>query len=238
VGSTSQSPLRRVGGSAVHVLIVEDEPILADLLTAVLRLHGWQTTTVATGLQAVEAAACAPPDAVLLDLGLPDLDGLEVLTRLRAHAPDLAVVMLTARDGSEERAAATLAGADDYITKPFAVDDVLERLSIAMRRHGRCADEPSAGVAIGDLYINPLTREVRRGDTQISLSATEFELLLQLATNVGVTLSKAQIIDHVWHYDFGARSHIVELSIAALRRKIDARRTPMIHTTSDGYSLA
>jgi two-component system, OmpR family, response regulator len=232
-----KSSLRRSDGTAVRVLIVEDEPSLAELLTSVLGGHGWLVSAVRTGLEAIDAARSSEFDAVLLDLGLSDLDGLEVLARLRAHDPSLAVVILTARDGAEERTAATLGGADDYITKPFGLDDVLERLTIAMRRHGLHADKMAIGVAIDDLYIYPATGEVCRGDTPIALSATEFQLLLQLATSAGVPLSKAQIIDRVWHYDFGARSHIVELSIAALRQKIDFDRAPMIHTTADGYAL-
>jgi DNA-binding response OmpR family regulator len=219
------------------VLIVEDEPSLAELLTSVLDTFGWQVATVTTGEAAVTAVESFGPDAVLLDLGLSDIDGLDVLAGIRAHHPDVAVVILTARDDAEDRMAALLGGAADYITKPFGVADVLERLCIALRGRGLRADDGAVGLAVGDLYINAATREVRRGGVAIALSATEFALLLQLATNVGVAISKAQIIDHVWQYDFGAGSHIVELSIAALRQKIDADRSPMIHTMGDGYTL-
>jgi two-component system OmpR family response regulator len=238
VGNASRSSLRRADGAAIRVLIVEDEPSLADLLALVLSRQGWQVATRSSGREAIETARSFRPDAVLLDLGLSDIDGLDVLARLRSHDPNLAVVILTARDDAGERTAAAIGGAADYLTKPFGVDDVLGRIGVALRRHGMKADDTSVGMTIGDLYIDVATREVRRGDTEIVLSATEFELLIQLATDPGVSLSKAQIIDRVWHYDFGARSHIVELSIAALRQKVDADRAPMIHTVGEGeYAL-
>ena len=175
---------------------------------------------------------------MVLDIGLPDIDGLEVLRRLRASNPAVCVVFLTARDSVEDRIAGITAGGDDYVTKPFSLEEVLARLRGVLRRAGMTRQSSTTLLSVGDLSIDEDAREVRRGDDQIELTSTEFELLRYLMRNPRRVLSKAQILDHVWQYDFGGQAHVVELYISYLRKKIDAGRTPMIHTIRRaGYVL-
>jgi two-component system OmpR family response regulator len=238
VGNQQRSALVRPDGTAARVLIVEDEPSLAELLSSVLRGHGWTIECVSSGHDAIRTVRSFEPDAVLLDLGLSDIDGLEVLRQIRAHDRNLAVVILTARDDTDDRSATMLCGASDFITKPFSIADVLDRVGFALRCRGLSSGNDSSCLVIGDFSINEARREVRRGGTPIALTSIEFELLLVLSKNEGVALSRQQIIDRVWHYDFGAQSHIVELYISVLRAKIDADREPLIHTVAGGgYSL-
>jgi two-component system OmpR family response regulator len=176
------------------------------------------------------------PDAVVLDVMLPDVDGLEVLRRLRTDAPRLPVLFLTARDAVEDRIAGLTAGGDDYVTKPFSLEEVVLRLRALMRRTGLA--EAGARLVVGDLTLDEDSREVHRGGEEISLTATEFELLRFLMRNPRRVLSKAQILDRVWSYDFGGQANVVELYISYLRKKIDAGRRPMIHTMRGaGYVL-
>jgi two-component system OmpR family response regulator len=226
------------GDAAVRVLVVDDEPSLAELLSSVLRFEGWQVQTAADGQGAIRAARDFRPDAVVLDVMLPDLDGLQVLRRLRQEQPQVCVLFLTARDAVEDRVAGITAGGDDYVTKPFSIEEVLARLRGLLRRADLTRRHSENELAVADLTMDEDAREVRRGGDLIELTATEFELLRFLMRNPRRVVSKAQILDRVWNYDFGGQAHVVELYISYLRKKVDAGRAPLIHTVRGvGYVL-
>jgi two-component system, OmpR family, response regulator len=230
--------LSRADGGAPKVLVVDDEATLADLLAMALRHEGWEVRTATDGGSALRGAREFRPDAVVLDVMLPDLDGLEVLRRLRADTPDVPVLFLTARDAVEDRVAGLTAGGDDYVTKPFSLEELVARLRGLLRRAGMTAARQDAALVVGDLVLDEDSHEVRRGDDLVELTATEFELLRYLMRNPRRVLSKAQILDRVWHYDFGGQSNVVELYVSYLRKKIDVGRSPMIHTVRGaGYVL-
>ncbi len=231
-------PGATVGDTPVRVLVVDDEPSLAELLSSVLRFEGWDVRAAADGLGAVRAARDFRPDAVILDVMLPDLDGLEVLRRLRQEQPRVCVLFLTARDAVEDRVAGITAGGDDYVTKPFSIEEVLARLRGLLRRADLTRAHSENELAVADLTMDEDAREVRRDGELIDLTATEFELLRFLMRNPRRVLSKAQILDRVWNYDFGGQAHVVELYISYLRKKVDAGRDPLIHTVRGvGYVL-
>ncbi|MGO9079124.1 MAG: response regulator transcription factor [Streptosporangiaceae bacterium] len=233
-----EAALSRADGTPVRVLVVDDEPSLAELLASVLRYEGWEIRTAADGTSAVRAAREFEPDAIVLDIMLPDFDGLEVLRRVRAALPNVCVLFLTARDSVEDRVSGITAGGDDYVTKPFSLEEVLARLRGLLRRAGMARARGGTEVVVGDLVMDEDAREVRRGGEVIELTATEFELLRFLMRNPRRVLSKAQILDRVWNYDFGGQAHVVELYISYLRKKIDADREPLIHTVRGvGYVL-
>ncbi len=231
--------LTRADGSPPRVLVVDDERSLAEVLASVLRAEGWTVQTAHTGAAAVTAARTFGPDAVVLDVMLPDFDGLEVLRRIRASDAQVSVLFLTARDAVEDRIAGITAGGDDYVTKPFSLEEVLARLRGLLRRAGMASAAPDdAGLSIADLRMDEDAHEVVRGGRRIELTATEFELLRFLLRNPRRVLSKAQILDRVWDYDFGGQAHVVELYISYLRKKIDAGCEPLIHTVRGvGYVL-
>jgi two-component system OmpR family response regulator len=194
--------------------------------------------TAGDGRTAVRVARDFRPDAVVLDIMLPDFDGLEVLRKLRAEAPTLPVLFLTAKDAVEDRIAGLTAGGDDYVTKPFSLEEVVLRLRGLMRRTGVTEAHAGAKLTVGDLSLDEDSREVYRAGEPVSLTATEFELLRFLMRNPKRVLSKTQILDRVWSYDFGGQANVVELYISYLRKKIDAGRQPMIHTMRGaGYVL-
>jgi two-component system, OmpR family, response regulator len=231
-------PGRRPDGTPIRVLVVDDEPSLAQLLASVLRYEGWDIETAGDGASAVRTAREFRPDAVVLDVMLPDFSGLEVLRRLRADLPHVCVLFLTARDAVEDRIAGITAGGDDYVTKPFSLEEVLARLRGLLRRSGVTRARAGTELTIGDLVMDEDAREVHRDGELIELTATEFELLRYLMRNPRRVLSKAQILDRVWNYDFGGQAHIVELYISYLRKKVDAGREPLIHTVRGvGYVL-
>ena len=236
----SQSPvtLTRPDGSPLRVLVVDDEVNIAELLSMALRYEGWETSVAHTGSKAVSVAKDVRPDAVVLDIMLPDFDGMEVLRRVRGQLPDLPVLFLTARDSVEDRVAGLTAGGDDYVTKPFSIEEVVARLRGLMRRAGAMNRREASVLTVGDLTLDEDSREVHRAGTEITLTATEFELLRFLMRNPRRVLSKAQILDRVWNYDFGGQANVVELYISYLRKKVDAGRAPMIHTMRGaGYVL-
>jgi two-component system, OmpR family, response regulator len=225
-------------GTQVRVLVVDDEPSLAELLSSVLRYEGWSVRTAGSGTEAIRSGREFRPDAVVLDIMLPDFDGLEVMRRLRAELPDVCVLFLTARDAVEDRVAGLTAGGDDYVTKPFSLEEVLARLRGLLRRANLAKTSSEGALTVGDLTMDEDAREVRRGGELIDLTATEFELLRFMMRNPRRVLSKAQILDRVWNYDFGGQAHVVELYISYLRKKIDAGRAPLIHTVRGvGYVL-
>ncbi len=230
--------LHRPDGEPVRILVVDDEPDITDVLSGVMAGEGWQVRTAADGMTALATARDFRPDAVVLDWMLPDLDGLQILRALRREAPQVCVLFLTARDAVEDRIAGITAGGDDYVTKPYSLEEVLARLRGLLRRAGMTAEPGADRITVGDLTMDEEAREVRRGGVAVDLSRTEFELLRFLMRNPRRVLSKAQILDRVWAYDFGGRAHVVELYISYLRKKIDAGRTPMIHTVRGvGYVL-
>ncbi|MCW4385242.1 response regulator transcription factor [Salinibacterium sp. SYSU T00001] len=235
----SPQPLQHADGSPVRAVVVDDESTLADLVTMALRYEGWDVRSAADGASAIKLIREFDPDVVVLDIMLPDLDGIEVLRRTRANGNDVPILFLTAKDALDERIAGLTAGGDDYVTKPFSLEEVIARLRGLIRRSARLI--PSAAdpiLRVGDLMLNELSYEVRRGDRAIELTATEFELLRFLMRNPRTVMSKAQILDRVWNYDFGGRASIVEIYISYLRKKIDAGEEPMIHTVRGvGYMI-
>ncbi|MGC3953829.1 MAG: response regulator transcription factor [Propionicimonas sp.] len=235
---SGQEPLTRPDGSPIRVLTVDDESSLTELLSMALRYEGWEVSTAASGLEAVQVARQVRPDAIVLDIMLPDFDGLEVMRRIRAEQPDVPVIFLTAKDALDDRISGLTAGGDDYVTKPFSLEELVARLRGLLRRTGATTAKEESRLVVGDLVMDEDSHEVFRGGEEISLTATEFELLRFLMRNPRRVLSKAQILDRVWNYDFGGQANVVELYISYLRKKIDAGRSPMIHTLRGaGYVL-
>jgi len=242
---TAAEPVRQSGGgiqrrdgSPVRVLVVDDEPSLAELLSSVLRYEGWEVRTAADGSKAVRTVREFQPDAILLDVMLPDFDGIEVLRRVRTILPHVCVLFLTARDSVQDRISGITAGGDDYVTKPFSLEEVIARLRGLLRRAGIAQASSGCELTVADLTMDEDAREVRREGELIDLTATEFELLRFMIRNPRRVLSKAQILDRVWNYDFGGQAHVVELYISYLRKKIDSGREPLIHTVRGvGYVL-
>jgi two-component system, OmpR family, response regulator len=235
---TSPEPITRPDGTPIRILAVDDESSLTELLSMAMRYEGWQVSTAASGIEAVKAAREVRPDAIVLDMMLPDFDGLEVMRRVRAEDPDVPVIFLTAKDAVADRINGLTAGGDDYVTKPFSLEEVIARLRALLRRSGAATGRSESLLVVGDLTLDEDSHEVTRGGDPIQLTATEFELLRYLMRNPRRVLSKAQILDRVWNYDFGGQANVVELYISYLRKKIDANRAPMIHTMRGaGYVL-
>ncbi|HHU40182.1 MAG TPA: response regulator transcription factor [Propionibacterium sp.] len=236
--STPHEQLTRPDGTPIRVLTVDDEPSITELLGMALRYEGWDVTAATSGLGAVQAARDTRPDVIVLDMMLPDFDGLEVMRRVRAEQPDVPVIFLTARDAVDDRIQGLTAGGDDYVTKPFSLEELVARLRGLLRRSGATLAKPGSELVVGDLVLDEDSHEVTRAGEEIHLTATEFELLRYLMRNPRRVLSKAQILDRVWNYDFGGQANVVELYISYLRKKIDAGREPMIHTLRGaGYVL-
>ena len=235
--SVRMPALHRPDGSPVVALVVDDEPQLADLVRMGLRLAGWEVRVAHDGPTAVKLAREARPDVLVLDVMMPGIDGLEALHRIRAFAPTVPALFLTAKDAVEHRIRGLAAGGDDYVTKPFSMEELVLRLHRLVERSGR-AGVGAPELVVGDLVLNTDTREVARGGAEVRLSATQFELLHYLMLNARTVVSKAQILEHVWEYDFGGQNNVVELYISYLRKKIDAGREPMIHTVRGvGYVI-
>jgi two-component system OmpR family response regulator len=237
--STKPKPaMLRSDGRPLRVLVVDDDVNLTDVISRMLTFDGWQAQVASTGSNAVRIGMEFEPDAVVLDVMLPDFNGFEVLRRLREANPAVCVLFLTSRDSVEDRIAGITAGGDDYVTKPFSVEEVLARMRGLIRRSGLTDTSGDTAIVVGDLSMDEDAREVRRSGDIIELTPTEFELLRFMMRNPRRVLSKSQILDRVWDYDFGGRAHIVELYISYLRKKIDVGREPMIHTVrSMGYIL-
>ena len=228
----------RADGNPINVLVVDDEAVLAEMVSMALRYEGWTISTAGDGSSAIATARAQRPDVVVLDVMLPDMSGLDVLHKLREENPQLPVLLLTAKDAVEDRIAGLTAGGDDYVTKPFSIEEVVLRLRALLRRTGVTTVDSGAQLVVGDLVLDEDSHEVVRAGEPISLTSTEFELLRFMMRNSKRVLSKAQILDRVWSYDFGGRSNIVELYISYLRKKIDNGREPMIHTLRGaGYVL-
>ncbi|QUW95368.1 response regulator transcription factor [Streptomyces sp. V17-9] len=237
--NTPSAVLTRADGTPVRVLVVDDEPDLAEVVTGALRYEGWDVRAAASADAAVREARAFRPDAVVLDIMLPDRDGLSVLRDLRAEQPHVCVLFLTARDAVEDRITGITAGGDDYVTKPFSLGELVARLRGLLRRAGMTRERATDSLlVVGDLELDEDAHEVTRGGDLIDLSPTEFQLLLCLMRHARQVLSKTQLLDLVWSYDFGGGAHVVELYISYLRKKIDSGRAPMIHTVRGaGYVL-
>ncbi|GAA4480606.1 response regulator transcription factor [Enteractinococcus fodinae] len=220
------------------LLVVDDEPNIRELLSTSLRFAGFEVVAAANGREALEAAETHNPDLAVLDVMLPDMDGFTVTRKLRATGRYFPVVFLTARDDTEDKVTGLTVGGDDYVTKPFSLDEVVARIRAVLRRTAPAEDD-DAILVVDDLELDDDAHEVRRGGEVVDLSPTEFKLLRYLMMNPNRVLSKAQILDHVWEYDFNGDASIVESYISYLRRKIDVDDRPkMIHTKRGvGYLL-
>jgi two-component system OmpR family response regulator len=229
---------RRGDSQAIRILLVDDERAISDLVSWALRAEGFEVTTVDAGRAAVRAVEDTRPDLVVLDVLLPDIDGFEVQRQLRAVGHTVPVLYLTARDGVEDKVRGLTLGGDDYITKPFSVDELVARIRAVLRRAGLARAETDPILRLADLELDEETHEVRRAGKEVKLTPTEFKMLRYLLLNRRRVVTKAQIVDHVWEYDFGGDHHIVETYISYLRRKIDDGREPLIHTIRGaGYML-
>lgn len=214
----------------VRVLVVDDEPSLVELLSVSLRFQGFAVETATNGAEGLDKARTFRPDALILDVMMPGMDGFGMLRRLRADGIDAPVLFLTARDALEDKVTGLTIGADDYVTKPFSLEEVVTRLRVILRRAGHSDDKQSARVTFADLELDDDTREVWKAGEPVSLSPTEFTLLRYFMVNAGTVLSKPRILDHVWNYDFGGEVGVVESYVSYLRRKIDTTEPRLIHT--------
>ncbi|WP_433172781.1 response regulator transcription factor [Actinoallomurus sp. CA-150999] len=221
----------------IRVLVVDDEPYLADLVATALRYEGFEPAVAGTGAEAIAQVTAFRPDLIVLDVMLPDGSGIDTCRRLRRDGCDAPVVFLTARDATEDKIAGLTVGGDDYVTKPFSLEELIARIRAVLRRTSR-PDAASARLAFADLEIDEDAYQVSRGGTPLELTPTEFKLLRYLVINAGRVLSKRQILDHVWDYDFGGNDSVVQTYISYLRRKVDAVDPPLIHTVPRiGYVL-
>lgn len=220
-----------------RILVVDDEPSIVDAVTTALRYGGFEASEAVTGREALDAVRTAPPDLIVLDVMLPDLDGLEVLRRLRSEGDHTPVLFLTARDSVEDKLAGLRCGGDDYVTKPFSLAEIVARVHAILRRTGE-PESSDARLRFADLALDPDTFEVWRNSTPITLTATEFNLLRFFLLNPRRVLSKSQILDHVWHYDFDGDPKVVETYVSHLRKKLDKHGAPLLHTVRlVGYAL-
>jgi two-component system OmpR family response regulator len=223
------------------LLVVDDEPDIVELLSASLKYHGYAVATAKSGREAMEEARRFRPDMILLDVMMPELDGFDVLRRLRGEGTRTPVLFLTARDATEDKIKGLTLGGDDYVTKPFSLSEILARIQAVLRR----ANDPAGGASsmppgrtFADSELDDDTHEVFKAGQEVPLSPTEFKLLRYFMTNPGRVLSKAQILDHVWQYDFGGDAGVVESYVSYLRKKIDTTEPRLLHTLRGvGYSL-
>jgi len=234
------------GDPIPKVLVVDDEPNIRELVQVALKFHGCAVTTGATGKDALQLAATADPDLIVLDVMLPDIDGFEVCRRLRASDNDVPVIFLTARDTTSDTVTGLTLGGDDYITKPFSVEALVARVRAVLRRaakqQGKAADEgdPDADptLRVGDLELDEEHWTVRRAGTSLELSPTEFRLLAYLMRNQGLMLTRKQLLENVWGWEYAGQSQVLETYVSYLRRKLDPLGPPLIHTQRGvGYSL-
>ena len=221
---------------ASRVLVVDDEDNITFLLDAALRHFGYDVRVASNGRAALDEVAAFDPHVMLLDVMLPDLDGFEIVRRLRADGNKTPVLFLTARDGVDDKVRGLTLGGDDYVTKPFSLEEVMARIHVILRRQGE--GHASSRLVFADLELDDDAHTVRRAGQLIDLSPTEYNLLRFLMVNAGRVLSKNQILDHVWQYDFGGQATVVETYISYLRKKIDSLGPPLIHTVRGvGYAM-
>jgi len=229
-----------VNGSApngARVLVVDDEPNITELVAMALRYEGFCVKTAATGRGAITAVSHCDPALVILDVMLPDIDGLEVLRRLNSTGHKVPIIFLTAKDATEDKVHGLTIGGDDYVTKPFSVEELMARVRVVLRRHGS-KDHQNGCLTLADLELDDEAHEVRRAGQVIALTTTEYRLLRYLLINAGRVLTRSQILDHVWHYDFGGDASVLETYISYLRRKVDRFDPPLVQTVRGvGYVL-
>jgi two-component system OmpR family response regulator len=220
-----------------RVLVVDDEPNIVDVVSMALRFHGFSVETAGTGADALTAVSFFRPDLIVLDVMLPDMEGFEVAKRLGAERAATPIIFLTARDDPEDKLRGLTTGGDDYVTKPFSLEELLARIRNVLRRSGR-AEPDSSRLTFEDLELDEDTREVARAGQAVDLTATEYRLLRYLMLNPRRVLTRAQILDQVWDYDFGGDARVLETYISYLRKKIDKNGAPLIHTARGvGYAL-
>ncbi len=222
-----------------RVLVVDDEANIVELLAVSLKFQGFEVHTATSGTAALDRAREVRPDAVILDVMMPGMDGFGVLSRLRADGIDAPALFLTARDSVQDKVAGLTLGGDDYVTKPFSLEEVVARLRVVLRRAGKGSQQPrSTRLTFADIEIDEETHEVWKAGELIALSPTEFTLLRYFVVNAGTVLSKPKILDHVWRYDFGGDVNVVESYVSYLRRKIDTGEKRLLHTLRGvGYVL-
>jgi two-component system, OmpR family, response regulator len=244
---TTRTNFMTAGEPVPKVLVIDDEPNIRELVQVALKFHGCSVTSGASGQEALQRAEADSPDLIVLDVMLPDIDGFEVCRRLRAQANDVPVIFLTARDTTSDTVTGLALGGDDYITKPFSVEALVARVRAVLRRtvrqgkaggqDGQEADG-AAVLRVGDLELDEETWRVRRGDTLVDLSPTEFRLLAYLMRNQGLMLTRKQILENVWGWEYGGQSQVLETYVSYLRRKLDRLGPPLIYTQRGvGYSL-
>jgi two-component system OmpR family response regulator len=221
----------------VRVLVVDDEPNIVDVISMALRFEGFEVDSAGSGADAIAAVAARRPQLLVLDVMLPDFDGFEVARRLAAAHVNVPIIFLTARDSTEDKVHGLTLGGDDYVTKPFSLEELVARIRTILRRAG-IAEESSPTLVFADLELDEDAHEVSRGDRPIELTATEFRLLRYLMLNPRRVLTRAQLLDHVWNYDFGGDARVLETYISYLRKKVDVEQPPLIHTVRGvGYAL-
>jgi len=240
--STPHRPVDAPPGPTGRLLVVEDESYIADALSTSLRFRGFSVRTAQSGRDALDIIAREPPDLVLLDVMLPDVDGLTLTRNLRSSGVDVPVIFLTARDTAQDRVAGLTIGGDDYIAKPFGLDEVAARVRAVLRRSYQSRPGLWSGtddvLRVADLEIDQASYRVQRAGVEIVLSPTEYRLLRYLMLNAGRVVSRRQILDQVWQYDFAGNDTVVATYVSYLRRKLDALGEPLIHTQRGfGYSL-
>ncbi len=222
----------------VKVLVVDDESNISDLLKVSLQFQGFDVETAEDGATALDIAKAYKPDAFILDVMMPGMDGFTLLNKLRADGHDAPVLFLTAKDGVEDRIHGLTIGADDYVTKPFSLEEVITRLRVILRRVSPEESADTSTITYEDITLDDDLHEVTKAGKVVDLSPTEFKLLRYLMVNAEVVLSKAKILDHVWKYDFGGDGNVVESYVSYLRRKIDTEEPHLIHTVRGvGYVL-
>ncbi len=220
-----------------RILVVDDEPSITELVSMALRYEQFVVQTAHSGREALDKAATFAPDLVVLDIMMPGIDGFEVARRLRNGSSSLPILFLTARDATEDKVRGLTLGGDDYVTKPFSVEELVARIRAILRRV-KPVSATQGRVAFSDLELDEDTHQVWRAGHEVDLTATEFKLLRYLLLNAKRVLSKDQILDHVWNYDFGGNANIVETYISYLRRKVDGECTPLIQTVRGvGYTI-
>jgi two-component system OmpR family response regulator len=213
---------------ATRVLVVDDERNICFLLEVALRQQGFEVQVASTGREALDTLGRKAPDIVLLDVMLPDLDGFEVCRRMREAGLRVPILFLSAKDTTEDKVRGLTLGGDDYVTKPFSLEEVVVRIHTILRRQGRAA--PSSRLTFADLELDDDSHCVRRSGVLLDLSPTEYKLLRFLLANAGRVMSRSQILDHVWEYDFGGRTSVVDTYVSYLRRKVDSFDPPLIQT--------
>jgi two-component system OmpR family response regulator len=221
----------------VRILVVDDEPNIVDVISMALRFEGFDVEAAASGADAIAAVGARQPQLIVLDVMLPDIDGFEVARRLASAHLDVPIIFLTARDSTDDKVHGLTVGGDDYVTKPFSLEELVARIRTILRRTG-ISEEISSKLVFGDLELDEDAHEVSRGGRPIELTATEYRLLRYLMLNPRRVLTRSQLLDHVWNYDFGGDARVLETYISYLRKKVDVEKPALIHTVRGvGYAL-